>query len=268
MSDDSAKISPTAYFTAQIWADLGFPHADLFATRRGRFFVSAYHLLGRLTGRPGDRALLTRTLINRHTTLDDAVLALRPDRVIELGAGLSPRSIALAADHDIDCIDIDLPAMLARKQSLFARHATPALTAAIARRWRAETLDVTSPIFADRLHTLLEGSTNPVIVAEGLIGYFDDPTKHQIISAVHRALAGRGAFLADVRIVGRDPEATRTLRLGIRIITRNRGASPGFQDESAALELWRSAGFTHAELLPLRDTAAPPVLSRILLSRP
>lgn len=268
MPSDSARISPTAYYTAQIWSDLGFPHAALFATRRGRLFVSAYRALARLTGRPGDRDLLVRTLFNRHSTLDAAVLAERPDRLVELGAGLSPRGIACAVDHAVDSVDVDLPAVLAHKRRLVARHADPLVAAELDRRWRTVPLDVTAPDFSAQLSELLEGSTRPVVVAEGLIGYFADPIKLRILGAVHRALAGRGALLADVRIVGDRPDSTRTLRLGIRVLTRNRGAPSGFADDSAALELWRSAGFSHAELLPLRDSAAPPLLSRVLLARP
>lgn len=268
MPSDSARISPTAYYTAQVWADLGFARADLFATRRGRAFVAAFRLLARLTGRPGDRALLLRTLDNRHATLDAAVLAERPDLLVELGAGLSPRGIACAVDHDLDCVDVDLPAMLARKRALLDRHADPALRARLARRWRCAPLDVTADDFADRLADLLAGAARPVVVAEGLIGYFADPDKRRILAAIHRALAGRGALLADVRIVGGRPDATRTLRLGIRILTRNRGAPPGFPDESAVLALWRDAGFTRAGLLPPRDVADPPLLSRVLLARP
>lgn len=269
MPDDSAKISPTAYYTAQMWADLGYPHAELFATRRGRLFVAAYRVIERLAGDPADRGLLVRTLHNRHATLDAAVLAERPDRVVELGAGLSPRSVALAVDHAIDCVDVDLPAMLARKRELLARHAAPEVSAALARRWRGEALDVTADEFADRLRELLAGASRPVVVAEGLVGYFADPIKRTIVAAVRHALGdGRGAFLADVRIVTERTAATRPLRLGIKILTRNRGASPGFRDEAAVLALWRDAGFSRAELLPLRDTARPPVMSRILLARP
>lgn len=270
MPSDSAKISPTAYYTAQTWVRLGFPRADLFSTRRGRAFTSLYRVLERLTGAEGGESLLVRTLRNRHATLDEAVLACDPDRVVELGAGLSPRTIALAADHGVDCVDIDLPAMLARKRELLARHATPALKASLAKRWRAETLDVTAPEFGERLSTILAGAARPVVVAEGLIGYFEHPVKRRIVAAIHRAFAGnpRAANLVDVRISNSTPEATRTLRLGIRILTRNRGAPPGFPGEQAVLDLWRGAGFSHAELLPLRDTADPPVMSRILLARP
>lgn len=270
MPSDSAKISPTAYYTAQTWVRLGFSHAELFTTRRGRLFVALYRLLERLTGAEGGESLLLRSLRNRHATLDEAVLACAPDRVVELGAGLSPRTIALAADHGIDCVDVDLPAMLARKRELLARHASPVLSASLARHWRTETLDVTAPDFADRLTALLAGATRPVVVAEGLIGYFEDPIKLQIVAAIRRAFADNphATCLADVRISNRTPEATRTLRLGIRILTRNRGAPPGFASAQAVLGLWHRAGFTHAELLPLRDTADPPVMSRILLARP
>lgn len=270
MPSDSAKISPTAYYTAQTWVRLGFPHAALFTTRRGRLFVALYRVLERLTGAEGGESLLLRTLRNRHATLDAAVLACAPDRVVELGAGLSPRTIALAADHAIDCVDVDLPAMLARKRELLARHASPALKASLARLWRCETLDITAPEFADRLRTILADAARPVVVAEGLIGYFADPTKLQIVAAIRRAFADNqhATCLADVRISNHTPEATRTLRLGIRILTRNRGAPPGFASEPAVLDLWHRAGFTHAELLPLRDTADPPVMSRILLARP
>lgn len=270
MPSDSAKISPTAYYTAETWVRLGVPHAELFSTRRGRLFVALYRVLERLTGPQGGESLLLRSLRNRHATLDEAVLACAPDRVVELGAGLSPRTITLAADLGIDCVDVDLPAMLARKRELLARHASPALSASLARRWRAVTLDVTAPEFADSLASLLAGAARPVVVAEGLIGYFEDPIKQQIVAAIRRACADNpyATCLADVRIANSTPEATRTLRLGIRILTRNRGAPPGFASAQAVLDLWHRAGFTRAELLPLRDTADPPVMSRILLARP
>ena len=269
MPSDSARISPTAYYTAQTWVRLGFPHAQLFTTRRGRLFVALYRVLARLTGAEGGESLLVRTLRNRHATLDEAVLASDPDLVVELGAGLSPRSIALAADHAIDTIDIDLPAMLARKRALLARHATPDLSAKLTAHYRSEPLDITDPSFGPRLKIFLAGAARPVVVAEGLIGYFDHPIKQQILAAIHHAFAGnpRATCLFDVRISDSTPEATRTLRLGIRILTRNRGAPPGFPSELSVLDLWHAAGFGHAELLPLRDTATPPVMSRVLLAR-
>jgi O-methyltransferase involved in polyketide biosynthesis len=267
MPGDSDRISPTAYYTAQTWVDLGFPHAELFATRRGRVFVAVYRLLERLGG--GPRGVLTRTLHNRHATLDEAVLACDPDRVVELGAGLSPRGIALAAGRDLDCVDVDLPAMLACKRRLVERRAGPALRAALARRWRLAALDVTADDFADGLAALLVGAARPVVVAEGLVGYFEDPVKRRILAAVRRALGERdGALLADVRIRGGDARATRTLRLGIRLLTRSRGAPTGFADAAHALGLVRAAGFARVELLPRRDVGDPPVLSRVLLARP
>lgn len=268
--DDSTKISPTAYYTAQIWVELGLPHAELFSTRRGRALLAAYRWLERLTGVGSGESVLLRTLRNRHVTLDLAVRDHAPDRVVELGAGLSPRGVMFAVDHDIDAVDVDLAPMLALKRALVARRAPPPVAAALARRWRTETLDVTAADFADRLRRLLADAARPVVVAEGLIGYFDDPRKRQILSAVRRALDERrdAVFLADVRIADRPQEALRALRLGIRILTRNRGAAPGFASEAAVLELWRAAGFTCAELLPLRDSAEPPVLSRVLLARP
>lgn len=267
MPSDSARISPTAYYTAQTWVRLGFPHADLFSTRRGRLFLALYRILERLAGAEGDESLLVRTLRNRHATLDAAVLASAPDLLVELGAGLSPRGIALAVDHGVRAIDVDLPAMIARKRAMLAAH-TPALPGLD--RWTTATLDITADDFPARLADLLAGAARPVVVMEGLIGYFADPIKRRIVAAVAHAFAGNpdATCLADVRISQRTPEATRALRLGIRILTRNRGAPPGFADESAVLDLWRSAGFTRAELLPLRDTADPPVMSRILRASP
>lgn len=270
MPSDSAKISPTAYYTAQTWIRLGFPYAELFATRRGRMFADLYRVLEHITGAEGDESLLLRTLHNRHATLDEAVLACDPDRVIELGAGLSPRTIALAVDHGIDCIDVDLPAMLARKRELIALNASPAVKASLAKHWRCETIDITDPDLGDRLAALLAGAARPVIVAEGLIAYFEDPIKRRIIAAILRAFAGNphATCLADARISGGAPEATRTLRIGIRVLTRNRGTPPSFASEQDILDLWRGAGFPHVELLPLRDTADPPIMSRILRAHP
>jgi O-methyltransferase involved in polyketide biosynthesis len=263
---DSAKIAPTAHYTAYAWHVLGYPYAELFATDLGRRLFHAYRVL-ELPARLGHRApTLLRTLRNRHALIDRELEERAPDLIVEIGAGLSRRGLTFAIDRGTRYLEIDLPQMVAYKTQLIEERAPRHVKAALAQRFRVLAADVMADDFAQVLARELAGAERPVVIAEGVVGYFERPLQKKLLRAVHAALAGRGAMLADLRIKrsAHDP-ATRLLRLGILVATRGRGAADSFRSEEDVLGLFNDAGFAHARKLPSLE---PGLLSSVWCAEP
>jgi O-methyltransferase involved in polyketide biosynthesis len=247
---DSGKIAPTAHYTAYCWHVLGLPHAELFATPLGRRLYRAYRLLelpGTLRGRPSK---LLRTLKNRHALIDAELERLAPDRIVELGAGLSRRGLTFAADHGVRYLEIDLPEMIAYKARLIEERASAPLKAALAPQLRSLAADIMADDFPQLLARELALAERPVVIAEGVIGYFGPALRLKLLRAVHHALNGRGAMLADLRLHPRGERGSRILRVGQLVATRGRGAAPGFSSPAEIAAMFHAAGFTRVEQLP------------------
>jgi O-methyltransferase involved in polyketide biosynthesis len=254
MSADHERIGPTAHYTAYVWYRLGLPHADVFATRRGATLYWGFLLAGEWMTRLSPRVPSMRSYLEyRHRLIEAVLHGLLPDRLVDLGAGLSRRGITWAADRGVHSIDVDLPAMAAAKRRALAD--VPTRRSA---RLRVVDDDVLSPGFEERLSVLLAGAVRPVVTAEGLLSYFDPPDRLRLLSTVARALrrGAGGSFVCDVHTAedqARVGRAAQVLRLAIRTITRRRRALDPFPTRAALHDAFIEAGFDEASIVDARD---------------
>jgi O-methyltransferase involved in polyketide biosynthesis len=262
---DATKIAPTAHYTAYAWHVLGLPHAEYFATPLGKRLFRAYRLLELPATLRGEPSKLLRTLRNRHTLIDAELERIQPDVVVELGAGLSRRGLTFALDRGVRYVEIDLPAMVAYKRKQLATRVPAALQERLAGRLRILDVDIFAPGFADALAQELRGAQRPVIIAEGVVGYFQADQRSVLLERVRRALPATGTFLADLRVKEGQSAATRLLRLGIWVATRGRGASASFANEAEVRDMLQRAGFGDVIQLPPRERD---VLSGVWRARP
>jgi len=262
---DATKIAPTAHYTAYAWHVLGLPYAEHFTTTLGKRLFRAYKLLELPAALRGEPGKLLRTLRNRHALIDAELERLAPDVVIELGAGLSRRGLTFAADHGLRYVETDLPAMVAYKRQLLETRVPPALRARLGERLRIVSTDIFAPDFADVLARELHGAQRPVIIAEGVVGYFEAHQRILLLESVRRALPAEGAFLADLRVKEGQAAATGLLRLGILVATRGRGAAASFGSEAEVRDMLQRAGFRDVAQLPPRERD---VLSGVWRARP
>lgn len=251
---EDEKIAPTAHYTAYVWHHIGMPHGALFATPLGRglfwtFRAAGEGAMGLVPGVPS----MVQYLELRHRWIESALEEERPDVIVEIGAGLSRRGVTWAGDRGVRYFEVDLPAMIEKKRELIRTRATPELRARLSGRLTHVSCDVLSPAFEGELARMVRGAERPVVVAEGLLGYF--APEHRAIAAksIARGLGGRGMFLCEVRSQQADNLAltagVKVLKGAIRLATRGRGTRADFASLDDVRTFLLDATFQTAEPL-------------------
>lgn len=263
------KIGPTAHYTAYVWHRLGLPHAEHFKTSTGRVLYWGFFALGEWATRLSAAVPSMRDYLEYRHRLIDAVLEVEePDRLIEVGAGLSPRGVAWVLDRGVPAVELDLPAMAAAKRERIATLPRQARER-LAGRHSVLDVDALSPDFPLLLAEAVGGARRPVVIAEGVMSYFDDVRRQQLITGIADGLrrAGGGLYVCDTHTRTAQAKvgtAATVLKTAIRALTRQRRALSAYADEAALFGAFSAAGFDAAAVVDPRDhVAAVPRLRQL-----
>ncbi|HST70404.1 MAG TPA: class I SAM-dependent methyltransferase [Solirubrobacterales bacterium] len=249
-SETSGAISPTAHYTGETWVRNGLSHPEL-ATWQGRALHRTLALpiaASKAVGGP----TLEGLLLARHRIID-AILEEKIEggvgQVVEAACGMSPRGWRFSQRYGdrLTYIEADLPAMARRKREALAR------IGSLSDHHRVADLDVLrdgGPGSLDSLAEELDPAKGLVVITEGLLTYFDDPTVEALWARLARVLGrfDQNAYLADLRFAHSDrgiPERAFDVILGAFV----RGKVHAYRgDEATAAASLRSAGFKEARL--------------------
>jgi O-methyltransferase involved in polyketide biosynthesis len=249
---ESAAVSPTAHYTGETWVRNGLSHPEL-ATWQGRVLHGTLALPNAVSKRLGGPTL-EGLLLARHRIIDSILedsIRGGVGQVIEAACGMSPRGWRFSERYGgrLTYVEADLPAMAARKREALARMGS------LGDHHRVADLDVLrdgGPGSLDALAEDLDPAKGLVIITEGLLTYFDDPTVEALWARLARVLGGfsKGAYLADLRFArpGRGlPERAFDMVLGAFV----RGRVHAYRgDEATAEAALLAAGFKQARLHP------------------
>ena len=259
MSERDSKIGPTAHYTAYVWHRLGMPHAEHFATAKGRGLFWSFRLAGEwialaLPTHPS----MEQYLEMRHRALEKVLIDEQPDCVVELGAGMSRRGLTWAADHGVRYVEVDLPHMVDAKRDTIQTRVPANVRSRAGELLSHVSMDVLSDGLIDELGSVLSGAKSPVVLAEGLLGYFPMDERAQIVARIRQALTrtGGGKFACDLRAAeGGAAVATgaKALRVAVWVATRGRGLRKDFESHTQVREFFRAAGFTSAETVDISE---------------
>ncbi len=270
MSRDE-RIGPTAHYTAYAWHRLGLPYAEHFATPRGRRLYWLFRGAGEWVAAASGRSpLLVDVLAYRHRTIDAEIARARPDVVVEIGAGLSPRGVWSVCDAGVErYVEVDLPHMVEAKRARLATLPDEARRRCEA-RLALEARDVLSDGFGAWLAGRLAGARRALVNAEGVLGYFDVGERETIVRGVARGLraAHEGTFLCDLRDRERAVQsgfAVSVLRGAVQVVTRGRGLREDFADAGAVASFFAGCGL-HAS--PVETPGERPMPTRIWRAAP
>jgi O-methyltransferase involved in polyketide biosynthesis len=206
MSDDSARISPTAHYTSYVWFKNGMSHPAL-ATRLGRALHAALLPMNVAYERLGTRPNLDMMLLARHRIIDHllggAIARGEIGQVVEIAAGLSPRGWRFARGFpDLRYVEADLPHMAGHKRAALERGGLLGSNHEIA------TIDALADDGPDSLAALCAERLDPekgtAIITEGLLGYFARDQVEGMWRRFATALGRfpRGLYLADLNMAG------------------------------------------------------------------
>ena len=189
---DEGDLTVTALYTSATWAWARFDGAELFLTPEAGAVFSVTNLvmgLARLFRR--DVPSLKWSLAQRHAVIDH--LADGATQIVELAAGLSRRGVTFSARPGVRYVEVDLPAMIHRKEALLAR-----TEAGLAVRARASLVRVAADVRELELGTLV-GPGPVCVIAEGLLMYLDAEAQRGLWARIAGFLGPRGGtFLFDL----------------------------------------------------------------------
>lgn len=171
---DSSGISFTAYYTGATWYQHGLS-VEAFNTTQGKAFYYLGQPFEKLSHAIAGFSVQT-TLLQRHHIIDYVVKKAIQEQgitqIVEIACGLSPRGVRFCQEFpNLHYIEADLPAMLAHKQRLLAKHRL------LSERHRVVGINILEQNTADALPVVfakeLDSTRKTLVITEGLINYFD-----------------------------------------------------------------------------------------------
>ena len=251
MGEPSTSISPTAHYTAAVWARHGLSHPQLSTSTGRAMYWAAW--TATLASRALGGAGLEGFLLARHMLIDrlleSAIERGEVSQVIEIAAGMSPRGWRFAERHGgrLTYIETDLPAMAARKRLALER------AGSLGAGHRVHALDALSEGGEESLETLaasLDTGAGLAIVSEGLLSYLDRNAVLDLWRRAARVLSRfpSGSMLSDLHLASENSGLITAV--GVRMLSafvRGR-VEMHFEDEGQALEALAQAGFGEAFL--------------------
>jgi O-methyltransferase involved in polyketide biosynthesis len=240
-----SDLSITALYTSQVWAWAKLPCAELCATRDAKRVFDVTNAALALARKPP----LRYALLHRHAMIDHIVRASGMHHVIELAAGLSRRGAA----SDLDYIEVDLPAMIAKKRELLAR--SEAGREVLARLRLVEGDATTIDLGA------LAAAAPTLVIAEGLCMYLGPEARHALFTKI-AALAARCGdvrFVFDLVPSSEEPPpglAGRVLEAAMKRFTGGQSFERDAKTRDGVLGELRDAGFTTCNAFGSREIAS------------
>jgi O-methyltransferase involved in polyketide biosynthesis len=243
----SDRISPTAHYTAYVWARNGLSHPEL-ETIEGRLLFESLRPTMAVTGAIGP-GTLEAYLLARHLAIDAllerAIESGAVTQVLEVACGLSPRGWRFSRRYGerIMYLEADLPAMAERKRAALAR------MDALSDRHRVVDLDVLRDDSLRAATAMLDRDHGLAIITEGLLVYLPTEAVLDIWRRFADALAGfrQGRYLSDMRLGADETAATRVFQAGLAVFVRGQ-VYRHFYDGPAVTAALLEAGFASAEL--------------------
>jgi O-methyltransferase involved in polyketide biosynthesis len=248
----SDAISPTGYYTGQVWVEAGLAPAS-FATREGAVFYQSLRPMNAVSRAMGGPSI-EQLLLARHRTIDHelarAIDAGEVKSVIEIACGLSGRGSRFAQRYGdaITYVEADLPAMAARKRDLLAAAGLGS------DHHRVVDIDALKDDGANSLPEIaaeLDPQGGVAIITEGLLNYFPADLVAGMWKRFVRTLATfpRGLYLADIHL-GEDTKGPMATGFSALLGAFVRGkVYVHFRDIAECRRELDLAGFTDADIL-------------------
>jgi O-methyltransferase involved in polyketide biosynthesis len=263
----SERISPTAYYTGEVWVRSGHAPGD-FSSFRGKVLHGLLRAPMQLTSALTNGLHLDRMLIQRHSILDHQSMEFVEHdgfgQVIELAAGLSPRGVRVRRrSPEVRYIEVDLPGMVERKREMLQHLGVEDDEHIVV---AGDILEEEGPrSLSSIVERYAKKQVPTVFITEGLLNYFP----RDVVESLWRQIASCAAHFGTVRYISdlhlasdikQEPVAKLFTQL-LGIFARG-SISMDFEDPDSALHALLDTGFETAELTTPEDwrrtVALPP----------
>jgi O-methyltransferase involved in polyketide biosynthesis len=256
----SDRISPTAHYTAYVWARNGLSHPRL-ETREGRLLYESLRGVMAASAALGGNSL-ERYLLARHRSIDllleRAIESGSVAQVIEVACGLSARGWRFSSRYGerIQYVEADLPEMAERKRRALADMGS------LSEHHRVVVLDALASAGPESLAGVAAGldrGRGTAVITEGLLGYLDGGDVLGLWRRVASALTvfPSGLYLSDLHLGAVQDLPIRAFRLLLSAFVRG-SVHLHFQTAEEAVAQLRAAGFDPAAVRRAADVLGAP----------
>jgi O-methyltransferase involved in polyketide biosynthesis len=251
MTETSSPITPTAHYTAAVWARNGLSHPALSTTAGRLMFESTRPTMALFKALGGNR--LEDHLLARHRLIDRLLEAAiergEVAQVIEIAAGLSPRGWRFTRRHgdSLTYIETDLPEMAERKRRALIE------TGSLGPRHRVIPLDALTDdgrLSLDAVAAGLDRTEGLAIITEGLLTYLNRDSTLGLWRRAARALSSfpDGLMLSDLHLASENTGALVSLGSTLLSLFVRGHVEMQFEDEDDALGALEGSGFPNTVL--------------------
>ncbi len=256
-AQEQGDLSVTALYTAGTWAWAGLPSAELLDHEDARRVFAATNGVIALTTFYRKLPSLRCSLVQRHVMIDRVLAESGTRHVLEIAAGFSPRGAAFSADPELQYVELDRPAVVARKRALLER--TPAGREVLERtNFRLVGGDAADADLGVVLAAPADAAVT--VIAEGLLMYLDETAQRGLFERVHALLAKRGGtFVFDLVPASEQPApgpVGRSLGWLMKRFTKGAGFAVDARGRDDIASALRAAGFGDVKMIEPR-TASP-----------
>lgn len=261
-ADDSGSqpiegdLSVTALYTAETWKWGKLSGADVFSTAESRtvFRVTNWALAIAKCFR-WNLASLKVSLLHRHTMIDHLVSDFDPEVVVEIASGLSRRGLTMSEASSLRYVEVDLPAVIAKKRQLIEEH-PGAKVASLRPNWILMEGDAREV----NLGSLVGAPERAVCIAEGLFMYLDADQQIGTWRRIADALSGAttGMFVFDLVPSVEQPKPGligRSLESLMKRFTGGRSFEQDTRGRDQVRTDLLACGFDDVRLIEPRDVA-------------
>ncbi|MCA9931996.1 MAG: class I SAM-dependent methyltransferase [Anaerolineales bacterium] len=167
--------------------------------------------------------------------------------IVEVAAGFSGRGLQLAVElPHAKIIEVDLPTVIETKLARLRQAVNLPIPTNI--RWLKTNLEHTS------LAQLLSGEKANIVIAEGLLIYFEPAMITRIAKGIYDSLSENGVLIADIYYRQGLTEAATASGAATKMMQRQAGKFLGIaKDETMAKAFFTQADFHHVDVYQLKQ---------------
>lgn len=242
-SQGNEKISPTAWIVAQVRTFSDIPYSQAIFDELERIMQQTRSVAELQKLQQFTHPEVTPVMEARFKLVNRLLKESRVKQIFEMAAGFSPRGMELSKDSTVECVEIDLPGVMAEKRTIFEKLVQQSKISPRS-NLHLEDGNALDPQDVLRAARFFKEEEPLAVVNEGLLTYLNFDEKTAVARNVYQLLERFGGVWITPDLSLQPEGKVKEINVSLREITNINKDSIGFKDEASARAFFENLGFT------------------------